>query len=64
MTTSGYNPSYAQNADPVGEDIQKFISLFFEISDNPKRNESWVNCFTKDAEVLVGPEKGKGEAGE
>lgn len=62
MAGNGYNPLYPHTTLPE-ESIRKFVSSFFEISDSPDHNESWVNCFTKDAEVIMGTDRGNGENG-
>ncbi|KAH8806144.1 putative fungal-specific transcription factor [Xylogone sp. PMI_703] len=61
MASNGYSPLYPQDANLLDPEIQKFISKFYEVSDNPELNEVWVDCFTKDAEVTMGPDGGKGK---
>jgi hypothetical protein len=63
MTGNGYIPLYPQDTSLPDQEIQKFISRFYEISDKPELNDLWVNCFTKDADVAVAADGGKGEKG-
>ncbi|EHK16626.1 uncharacterized protein TRIVIDRAFT_131611, partial [Trichoderma virens Gv29-8] len=40
--------------------IRTFISNFYKISDNQEANALWVDQFTKDAHVAIGPGKADG----
>ncbi|TGJ87714.1 hypothetical protein E0Z10_g1030 [Xylaria hypoxylon] len=44
----------------VDERVKKFISSFYEVSDDPSRNGEWVNYFTPDASLVMGDKKARG----
>jgi hypothetical protein len=60
----GYFPVYPQHDNLPDPEIRTFITNFYRASDNPKQNELWVSHFTKDAEVVIGADGGRGEQGE
>lgn len=39
------------------------ITNFYMVSDGPDGNELWVGHFTKDAQVIMGNDRGRGEQG-
>ena len=47
----------------LDEDLKQLIVEFFEISDNPKKNSQWIECFAKDAEVDLGVDRAQGNKG-
>ena len=51
-------PHHDNLPDP---EIRTFITNFYRTSDNPKQNELWVSHFTKDAQVVIGADSGRGE---
>ena len=60
----GYFPMYPQQDNLPDPEIRTFITNFYRASDNPKQNELWISHFTKDAQVVIGPDSGNGEQGE
>jgi hypothetical protein len=51
------------NSGAPGQDVESFINKFYEWSDNPEDNEPWINAFTDDAYVQIGPQKAQGAEG-
>lgn len=61
---SGYLPRYPDGGNPPDvAGIQSFITNFYQVSDDPKLNERWVDSFTEDATVQIGPDKVQGVEG-
>ncbi|KAH6850287.1 hypothetical protein B0I37DRAFT_371252 [Chaetomium sp. MPI-CAGE-AT-0009] len=56
---SGYEPWYPNNI-PVDSSIKRFITHFFEVSDDPDRNEEWVEFFDENATVMMGNDVARG----
>ncbi|KAI0542268.1 hypothetical protein GGR58DRAFT_453327 [Xylaria digitata] len=44
----------------VDERLKNFIPAFYAISDDPSRNDEWVNCFTPDASLIMGDKRARG----
>jgi hypothetical protein len=59
---SGYEPWYPNNI-PTDSAVKKFITHFFEVSDDPVRNDEWVGFFQDDATVIMGNDVAKGKEG-
>ncbi|KAK3296070.1 uncharacterized protein B0H64DRAFT_162861 [Chaetomium fimeti] len=57
---SGYEPWYPNNI-PLDSSIKRFITHFFEVSDDPDRNEEWVGLFDENATVMIGNDVAKGK---
>lgn len=55
-----YPPWHGNLPDP---EIRTFITNFYRVSDRPDGNELWVGHFTKDALVIMGNDRGRGEQG-
>lgn len=47
----------------VDERVKEFISAFYAISDDPSRDNEWVDCFTPDAFIALGDRQAKGTEG-
>ncbi|AEO69395.1 uncharacterized protein THITE_2119752 [Thermothielavioides terrestris NRRL 8126] len=60
---SGYEPWYPSNV-PADASVKRFVTRFFEVSDDPGRNEEWVSMFADDATVTIGSDVAKGKDGE
>ena len=60
---SGYEPCYPTNT-PVDASVKRFITHFFEVSDDADRNDEWVGFFGEDATVMMGSDVAKGREGE
>ncbi|KAL7789870.1 hypothetical protein V8C37DRAFT_190051 [Trichoderma ceciliae] len=58
--SAGYVPLYPVTGNLPDPEIRTFITNFYRISDGPDANELWVNQFTKDARVAIGPGKASG----
>lgn len=58
----GYFPRYPHH-DGLDPEIRTFITNFYHASDRPESNELWISYFTKDAQVTMGSDVGKGEQG-
>lgn len=59
---SGYEPMYPSNI-PLDSSVKRFISHFFEVSDDPDRNDEWIGLFHEDATVMMGNDLAKGREG-
>lgn len=59
---SGYDPMYPNNI-PLDSSVKRFITHFYEVSDDPDRNDEWVGFFHEDATVLMGNDVAKGREG-
>jgi hypothetical protein len=59
---SGYDPMYPNNI-PLDSSVKRFITHFFEVSDDPDRNDEWVGFFHENATVLMGNDVAKGREG-
>ena len=59
---SGYEPSFPNNI-PTDSSIKRFIARFFEVSDDPDRNDEWVGFFDENATVIMGNDVAKGKEG-
>ncbi|KAL2134804.1 hypothetical protein VTI74DRAFT_10788 [Chaetomium olivicolor] len=57
---SGYEPWYPSNI-PLNSSVKEFITHFFEVSDDPDRNDEWVGFFRDDATVIIGNDVAKGK---
>ncbi|KAK4234700.1 hypothetical protein C8A03DRAFT_37516 [Achaetomium macrosporum] len=57
---SGYEPWYPNNI-PTDSSVKKFITHFFEVSDDPDRNDEWVGFFQDDATVMMGNDVARGK---
>ncbi|KAI0456124.1 hypothetical protein F5B21DRAFT_162128 [Xylaria acuta] len=55
-----YAPTYPTNM-AVDERFKKFISSFYAVSDDPSKNEEWVDYFTPLAYVIMGDKRAWGE---
>lgn len=64
MADAGYTPLYPVPDGLPDAEIRTFITNFYKISDRPEANEQWVDQFTKDARVTIGPGKANGQEGE
>lgn len=62
-TSGGYFPIYPQHDSLPDPEIRAFITNFYRTSDKEQFNELWVSCFTKDADVTIGNDSGKGTQG-
>lgn len=59
---SGYEPLYPNNI-PTDSSVKRFITHFFEVADDPDRDEEWVGLFRENATVMMGTDVAKGRAG-
>lgn len=59
---SGYEPLYPNNI-PTDSAVKSFITHFFEVSDDPGRNDEWVGFFDENATVIIGNDVAKGKEG-
>lgn len=44
-------------------DIRQFISAFFKISDDPTKNDEWVDYFLPEAVLVMGNDTAEGQDG-
>ena len=58
---SNYIPVYPDGE--IHESIKAFISRFYQVSDDPDQNETWVQFFENDATLVMGLKMGKGQDG-
>ncbi|KAI0024737.1 hypothetical protein F4780DRAFT_552097 [Xylariomycetidae sp. FL0641] len=56
---TGYHPLYPTDV-PTGEELKGFIANFYQISDDPTKNEEWVDSFFPDAECIMGDTVARG----
>ncbi|KAG6007782.1 hypothetical protein E4U21_005500 [Claviceps maximensis] len=61
--SGGYFPVYPHHDDLPDPEIRTLITNFYRASDRADRNELWISYFTKDAQVIMGSDGGKGEKG-
>lgn len=47
----------------VDEKVKEFISTFYAISDDPSKNNEWVDCFTPHALLVIGDKQARGVEG-
>ncbi|KAG8427001.1 hypothetical protein J3459_007624 [Metarhizium acridum] len=59
--SGGYFPIYPRHGNLPDPEIRTFITNFYRVSDRPDGNELWISHFTRDAQVIMGNERGKGE---
>lgn len=59
-----YVPLYPVHGGLPDPEIRTFITNFYRISDKQELNELWVDQFTKDAHIAVGPAKATGREGQ
>lgn len=59
-----YIPRYPVHDSLPDPEIRTFITNFYRISDQQDLNELWVDQFTKDAQIAVGPAKAIGREGQ
>jgi hypothetical protein len=59
---SGYEPWYPNNI-PLDSSVKQFITRFFQVSDDPERNEEWVDFFAEDATLIMAKDVAKGKEG-
>lgn len=64
MADAGYTPLYPVPDGLPDAEIRTFITNFFKISDRPELNDKWLEQFTEDARVAIGPGKANGQEGE
>ncbi|KAJ5724282.1 hypothetical protein N7488_002317 [Penicillium malachiteum] len=50
-------------APPRGADIVEFMNNFYRISDTEELHEKYVESFTEDANLIMGPKEAKGTDG-
>ncbi|KAM0483247.1 hypothetical protein ACHAPX_002697 [Trichoderma viride] len=55
-----YMPRYPIHDSLPDPEIRTFITNFYRISDKQDLNELWVDQFTEDAQIAVGPAKATG----
>ena len=60
---SGYEPSYPNNM-ATDSTVKSFITRFFEVSDDPGRNDEWVGFFDEKATVIMGNDVAEGKEGQ
>ncbi|KAI1213221.1 uncharacterized protein F4807DRAFT_410181 [Annulohypoxylon truncatum] len=58
-SSSGYVPILPSDS-AVNERIKSFMEKFYAISDDPSKNEEWVDYFLPDAVVIIGDRSAKG----
>ncbi|KAL5092684.1 hypothetical protein Trisim1_001238 [Trichoderma cf. simile WF8] len=58
---AGYTPLYPVPDGLPDAEIRTFITNFFKISDRPELNDKWLEQFTEDARVAIGPGKANGQ---
>jgi hypothetical protein len=63
MASSNYQPAIPANASSLEEGVKRFISEFYATSDNPARNDEWVDYFAPDAVLIMGDRTAKGTEG-
>ncbi|KAI2630810.1 hypothetical protein GGR54DRAFT_635417 [Hypoxylon sp. NC1633] len=60
MASSGsYTPAYPTDR-AVDERVKDFVSSFYATSDDPSKNEEWVDYFLPDAVVTIGEKSARG----
>lgn len=59
---SQYKSSYPPTPE-VPPSLRHFFEIFYKISDTPEAHEKYVDCFTKDAVVIIASAKVEGSDG-
>jgi hypothetical protein len=59
-----YIPRYPVHDSLPDPEIRTFITNFYRVSDKQDLNELWVDQFTEDAQIAVGPAKASGRESE
>ncbi|KAI0128849.1 hypothetical protein BJ170DRAFT_693661 [Xylariales sp. AK1849] len=62
MASPDYDPVFPSSV-AADDKIRTFWSTFFETSDDPSKNDDWVNYFLPDALLVMGPTTAKGTEG-
>ncbi|KAI4601854.1 hypothetical protein KJ359_010719 [Pestalotiopsis sp. 9143b] len=57
MAPADYRIAYPSN---VAYEVQDFVTNFYNISDDPTKNEEWVSHFLIDAVLVMGPDTAYG----
>lgn len=63
---SGYEPTWPKTLGPIHaarNNISKFITRFFEVSDNPDLTEEWLSFFGDEATLVMGDKVAEGKEG-
>ncbi|KAH9898844.1 hypothetical protein F4778DRAFT_171372 [Xylariomycetidae sp. FL2044] len=59
MAETNYQPVYPADVH-IDDRVKALISEFYSISDDPSRNEEWVDCFAPDAVLVMGDRSARG----
>ncbi|KAI1106317.1 hypothetical protein F4804DRAFT_301539 [Jackrogersella minutella] len=59
MTSNNYVPIFPSD-HAIDEKVKDFIARFYAVSDDPTKNEEWVDCFLPDAVIILGDNSAKG----
>ncbi|KAI0435087.1 hypothetical protein F5Y09DRAFT_293642 [Xylaria sp. FL1042] len=59
-TTMDYTPIYPTDGVAVDERVKRFISAFYAVSDDPGKNDEWVDYFAPDASLVMGDKMARG----
>ncbi|KAI1413690.1 hypothetical protein F5Y13DRAFT_160865 [Hypoxylon sp. FL1857] len=58
-SSNSYVPAFPSD-HAVDERVKKFIARFYATSDDPSKNEEWVDYFLPNAVVIIGDKSAKG----
>ncbi|KAI5926563.1 hypothetical protein F4810DRAFT_707652 [Camillea tinctor] len=58
-SSDNYRPIFP-NDIPVSDRVKDFIASFYAVSDDPSRNEEWVEHFAADAVLVMGDKTARG----
>ena len=53
----------SRNETAIGDDLARRIRDFYQVSDDPRLNDTWANFFTVDAKVKIGHLEASGDEG-
>jgi hypothetical protein len=62
MAASDYSPVFPSSTAPEDK-IRTFLSEFYRTSDDPTKNDDWVQYFTPDAVLVMGSNTARGTEG-
>ncbi|KAI0969220.1 hypothetical protein F4678DRAFT_463483 [Xylaria arbuscula] len=57
-----YAVTYPTGGVVVNDRVKTFISTFYAVSDDPSRNDEWVDYFASDASLVVADKRASGVA--
>ena len=63
MGEQDYTAIYPTASAAVDERVKAFIAAFYAVSDNPRKNQEWLDYFAPDACIVMGNRRAQGVEG-